>query len=498
MNSHKTPCTLKMEESSQTISLFSQTIGNEEEINSQLIESFVDNHDDNLVLEPTVQSQAEHSSPSPAVCGVRSVYMVTYSRVDVLKCSTRQQFARFVVDEFEANGAGIEKWVCACEKHGKLSEDRGLHFHLAIKLKTPRRYKMVWQKLVQKYGIHVQFEEFHTNYHDAYGYVTKEDPQFVTSEGHPEMNERSPLSKAGTLSRRRRSRDARLSLASGGNAKMKRLDLDALYDLIVENKIEDDDEFCTLAEERNDVRLFVMGKSEKNRMELIRTAWKIKKSKEISARKLKTRIQLLKEAAESECTLDCQTKKKWIDLALDLLSKNNHQPSKFAFQVRQALEQGRGKKRNILIYGPYPNSGKSFLFKPLGEIYKTFWTPAQNNFAWVGAEKSEVVFLNDFRWNEKTINWYIFLNLLEGAPVHLSAPKTHYPEDPLWTALTPIFATSNNVIRCVDEKGIEDRGETDMMHKRWKSFKFEHQFKKLDIIEIGPCKRCFAELILNY
>jgi len=85
--------------------------------------------------------------------------------------------------------------------------------------------------------------------------------------------------------------------------------------------------------------------------------------------------------------------------------------------------------------------------KPLAEIYNTFINPASGTFAWVGAESAEVVFLNDFRWSEKIMPWSDLLNLLEGTPIHIPAPKTHFAEDILWTRLSPIFCTSQAKIR---------------------------------------------------
>ena len=70
----------------------------------------------------------------------------------------------------------------------------------------------------------------------------------------------------------------------------------------------------------------------------------------------------------------------------------------------------------------------TFILSPLTEIFKCFVSPSSGAFAWVGAEKAEIIFLND----ERLMPWSDFLSLLEGLPVHLQAPKTHYAEDILW------------------------------------------------------------------
>ena len=47
----------------------------------------------------------------------------------------------------------------------------------------------------------------------------------------------------------------------------------------------------------------------------------------------------------------------------------------------------------------------------------------------VGTELAQMIFLNDFRWSAQVLPWKDMLLLLEGQPVHFSAPKTHYAQD---------------------------------------------------------------------
>ena len=146
-----------------------------------------------------------------------------------------------------------------------------------------------------------------------------------------------------------------------------------------------------------------------------------------------------------------------------------------------------------MIIGP-ANCGKTFILRPLTEIFKCFVSPASGTFAWVGAEKAEVIFLNDLRWNERLMPWSDLLNLLEGLPVHLQAPKTHYAEDVLWSKKTPIFGTSSNRIRKYDG-GVLNDIETGMMDKRWKYFEFSQVVQSPR--EIKPCPQCFTNFFLN-
>lgn len=168
----------------------------------------------------------------------------------------------------------------------------------------------------------------------------------------------------------------------------------------------------------------------------------------------------------------------------------------FTSDVRNLLELGRGKGRCLLIHGE-SNRAKSFIFMPLMEIYDTFLCPSDNRFNFVGANLKQVVFLNDLNYSEETVmKWGPFLNLLEGAPVHISVPKNHYAEDTLWTELTPIFATAAAPIAKISG-GCIDHRQTKMMTNRWKMYHFTHEFTEDTIVTFDPCAKCFAEFILG-
>lgn len=133
---------------------------------------------------------------------------------------------------------------------------------------------------------------------------------------------------------------------------------------------------------------------------------------------------------------------------------------------------------------------------PINVVFKSFSNPATSTFAWVEAEKAEVIFLNDFRWNSQVIQWHDFLLMLEGQPVHLPAPKSHFSKDLEFVADTPIFCTTKHDFVYV-KAGVIDERETEMMAVRWHSFQFRKQIAQRDQITVPSCARCFAELILH-
>jgi hypothetical protein len=116
----------------------------------------------------------------------------------------------------------------------------------------------------------------------------------------------------------------------------------------------------------------------------------------------------------------------------------------------------------------------------------------------VAVEHKEVVFLNDYRWQAKQIAWADFLLLLEGAPVHIAAPKTSREKDIFFDKDVPIFATAHDRVRFASDyhsssKQIDE--EQEMMDVRWKIFDLKHQIPVRH--DIPSCAKCFADLVLT-
>ena len=170
--------------------------------------------------------------------------------------------------------------------------------------------------------------------------------------------------------------------------------------------------------------------------EAIAVGWELQNAESTLQRSKMTRIEILYSKLEGECEPECDSQ--WLRFAKEVLERNSIVRDDFAEAVRILLDKGRGKYRNLYLKG-LCNCAKTLLLNPLNRIYKTFSNPASTTFAWVGAEQSEVVFLNDFRWSAQIILWHDFLMLLEDQTVHLPAPKTHYRQNILFQGDTPIF-----------------------------------------------------------
>ena len=166
----------------------------------------------------------------------------------------------------------------------------------------------------------------------------------------------------------------------------------------------------------------------------------------------------------------------------------------FAAALRDLLTNGRGKGRYIITYGP-ANSGKTSILNAITTIFDVFTNPCSSKYAFVGAEKAEVIFMKDLQWSPDMISWQVFLNLLDGQNVHLAAPKSHFSEDMYICSGVPILATSLSPIRFVGRSSNIEGGNA-MMDARWKMFHFAYQIPHSEPENVRVCPKCFSQFAL--
>ena len=72
------------------------------------------------------------------------------------------------------------------------------------------------------------------------------------------------------------------------------------------------------------------------------------------------------------------------------------------------------------------NCGKTLMLKPLEYIYHAFCKPANDKYVWVGADQTEVIFLQYFRWSPQLMRCKDLLLLLERELVKLLSLKNQF------------------------------------------------------------------------
>ena len=327
------------------------------------------------------------------------------------------------------------------------NEASNFHFHMAIKLERQGRWLTVRNFLDEVYGIHVNLSANHNRYYSAYRYVTKEDPEPLLSNGHPDISNHVPKTKKAIATHRKN--------ATGGEKGKKRKRLverfNSVFDvtqIIQRRKIESRLDLVALPvaqsrEGNTALANFVANRGNKAVQEALSLAKEFEGAEQRLARSKKSHIEILHEFESGTCVQDC--KGNWYISALKLVESHGIIVSEFATAIYTALVKGRAKYQNIFIHGP-GNSGKTFIIKPLTVIYNAFSNPATGLFAWIGADEAEIIYLNDFRWDPKIIAWADFLQALEGDIVHLPAPKNVCPRDIELKADIPFFATSDTLL----------------------------------------------------
>ena len=82
----------------------------------------------------------------------RRTYLVTYSQANLTKFPTRKEFGKCIKKHFNS-GSGkvkVQHWIYAKEKHQNGGE--GVHYHVALKLTGPKRWKSVKESMSSKEG----------------------------------------------------------------------------------------------------------------------------------------------------------------------------------------------------------------------------------------------------------------------------------------------------------------------------------------------------------
>ena len=348
------------------------------------------------------------------------------------------------------------------------------YYHMALKLAKRGRWLQVRNYFDEKFGVQVNFSDNHNSYYTAYRYVTKEDREALHSSGHPDLTDAVPRTEAAITSRKRKVKDKGKGQGKKRSQRSERLSVYDVCQIVQHKGITSRLELVCLAVEQNregksSLAQFIANRRNKAVEEAIELAKEFAEAEAKCLRAKKTRIELLQEQTTGECVHGCG--ERWLEAAQQLLQRHNITKEDFCTAIYTALSKGRGKYRNIFIYGD-TNCGKSFILAPLKVIYKTFCNPATGSFAWLGAEA------------------------LEGDTVHLPTPKNVCSRDLELNKDTPFFATSDAPLVLI-KAGAIDSTNTRMMNVRWRFYHFWNQIPPEEQQELIPCGRCFAKFILD-
>ena len=454
------------------------------------------------------------------------VYLLTYSQANLQLFPTRESFGRAVVQSFGGNRVS---WLAVCiEKH----RNGGVHYHAAVRLSTAAGWTAAKKYLTEQYNVVVNFKESPDGgfYNRVFTYISKEDPtpkMMGILEAHPDKDDLKCVAaeRANEAYRRNRAstRAATAAAAAGpskGKASKKkeeppRLTLLNVGMIIRERNIRSELELFATAEElrKSDdgqMALLLMRIGEKRRKELLADAWRLADAQRQIRLRSTSRKELLVAHHSTPSNCVCPSFAMWFTLAIDLCVKNSIKWEEVGSALYDCIVGGRKKHKNILIAGQ-ADCGKTFLLEPLKLVFEHILnSPPSSVFGWLGVEKAQIIYLNDFRWinpvtnKQGIITWDAFLRLLDGTSCTLPAPmNSHNKHIEISNENDiPILCTTIDEIRYyekhLDEPQTEKHHhENDMMKQRWNVIKLSHRIPKDQKADIEPCGWCFCNFLCS-
>lgn len=396
-----------------------------------------------------------------------------------------ERFAGAVCSAYKAEKQSEpERWVVAREKH----RDGRPHYHMALQHKEFHRWKGVAERL-RNDGIYVDFKETDT-YPRACAYILE--PSVKKLEAELDVN---PVYSPGhpPIAGHRRVTDVvppASECEEGGRKKLKPLDLESFYELVVDTGIKTAAGVLEYATTDRRLSRFYMYHG-KHIDEHLKHAWNLVDAHTPPTPR-PTRIELLERMALSidPCV------GRWKAAAQQLLA---YQGMAFVFEdaCLRALERGRGKDANVWLTGE-TGRGKSFLILPLldDKLYNVFANPAPGRFALQGLPGADVVVIEDYRCEEQIVPTRTLLTWLDGQRFNIPIPRTEGgAKDVPYAETAPVFITSSaEPLVYVGKRA--DRSESDQLAARFTVLRFRHYFPNPDR-EIAPCPVCFARLLLQ-
>ena len=238
------------------------------------------------------------------------------------------------------------------EKHS----DGGYHYHASLKLSGTKKWLEAKRTLETQHRISVHFSH-HDGYYSAYWYISKYDKNIFYSTGHPNLDEvGSPRTKnfQNVYRKRRSTREPGAENGQGSSTstkKLKRLSNLDVSDLIVKYKINSETALLAVANKQRQkgkkgLANYVLSGNTKSLNDVIKQTWKMKEVSSDLKRQQASRIELIRKAADAECLQDCDGE--WLKCAQEVLINNKVHPILFAAAMRDLLQFGRGKHRNII------------------------------------------------------------------------------------------------------------------------------------------------------
>jgi hypothetical protein len=223
--------------------------------------------------------------------------------------------------------------------------------------------------------------------------------------------------------------------------------------------------------------------------------------------RLRSRIERLQDAAAQACECDGD----WATLVIASVLANHINLPCLCRDILESLINGRGETTPVLcLVGRLGGEGKSALLKPLKAVYsgagEVFGVPAKGNFPLLGVERSKVIFLDEYRFNQSVLPFAVQCLLFDGSGVPVVQPQNQSGTQGHITyhGTSPIFLTGKlaDIQRLEAQAAIDPttgaplNADASMMYRRLKIYRYHTKVQKPPR-KVKYCARCFAHLVLS-
>ena len=406
---------------------------------------------------------------------------------------TRQSWADVVRDVHDAAGISLHEMVIFKEFHERTdaSGQRLPHYNALVRSDEQYAWRRIACLFHERHSIRIDFSEHIRTWYDGllYGAVESEHKPAEELDNEPFLWAISgtPTPIAEQLPKHLR----------GGRRQTKLTPMQA-YDLCVEKSVIDVPKAFAVAKamERQGDRGFLAFLLDcRDIGAFVGKVVVAQECEDIARREALGRVGLLREAAAAECT--CPESSLWLRLARDTLQRN-FLDGPFQKHIADALAYGRAKKRNVFLLGP-TNAGKSFLIKPLTLLFRTYSIPDSGSYQLEMILDKEVIYLNDFTWDERWLKWQFLKTFLEGDAIQVGLPKNR-GGNVVFKRDSPVIGSCCAPVQLFNKGGKAmslNVSETQQMQSRITYLIMQQPVPAESLVECPACAHCAATLYLE-
>ena len=410
-----------------------------------------------------------HPRQTHSRCGKRLVAPGSKTKDQILECFLDAAAHPSYTDGrslSRGRGVSLERALVARE-YGQVGGDIAAHppDHIPVIASTGASvlYAPVEKALLDRHGLASHWSCTHLGYWSAVRYVYVPSPNkarvaldacpvlWAADGAHPLLHEccHEPLTAAALESRSQEKQ--RNAAEEGKHERVTELDV---FPVVVKNGFrpgqDPDDADLKLIEFAkrscsSAMQTFLFKLDRRDQLKsLINTIWKWEGVNETLAVGNMSRLDFLHAAAKSECVCG----KEWATHVTASFLGNGISPSDVCTDVYNALKAGRRETSPVIVMaGARGGEGKSLFLKALLAVYgddNVFHAPEASRFPLLDLVGKQVVFLDDWRFDDNVLAYATQCRWYDGSVVQVSQPQNRQGVSGQFTykGEAPIFATT--------------------------------------------------------